>query len=174
MLASAIGKRGHELGQRLGIEPRVAFTAAGVAGHQHVASERLAVEECPARETQRRIELALKGGLEPGDVDAKIAQQAPGDGAVKRFRRLQRLAAAIADDAAAIEAEFVPLGVAAKIVVIVENQDTGGWLGTMVEPRRRKPTDTAADHDEVVGLVDRQAINRKFALFSCERMGYLE
>ncbi len=149
-------KRRHELGQRLGIAPRVAFIAAGVAGHQHVAAERLAVEERAAREPQRRIEPALEGGLEPRDVHAEIAQQALGDGAVKRIRRLQRLAAAIADDAAAIERELVPLGVAAEIVVIVEDQDAGGRPGAPVEPRRRKPADAAADHDEVVGFVDRQ------------------
>ena len=132
------------------------------------------LKNMPRERPERRIELALEGGLEPGDVDAKIAQQALGDGAVERFRRLQRLAAAIADDAAAVEGELVALGVAAEIVVIVENQDAGGRLGAAVEPRRRKPADAAADHDEVVGLLDRQAIDRKFAPFSCERMGGLE
>ena len=152
----------------------LALVASRIAGHQHVAAERLAVEEHAARQPERRIEIALEGGLEPRDVDAEIAQQALGHRAVERVRRLQRLAAAVADDAAAIEREFVALGVAAEIVVVVEDQDAGGWLGAPVEPRRRKPADAAADHDQIVGFLDRQAVDGKLAAFARERMGDLE
>ena len=77
-------KRGDEVLQRLGIgqDPRalVGSSRRGLARHQHVASERLAREEHPAGEPERRIERAIEGALEPRDLDSELAQQ--------RFRHL--------------------------------------------------------------------------------------
>ena len=169
-------KAGHEFAKRFALGRLVSSSSrtAGIACDQHVAAERLAVEEHATREPQRRIEAALEGRLEPRDVDPKIAQQALGHRAVQRLWRLQRLAAAVADDTAAIEREFVALGVAAEIVVIVEDQDSGGRHGAPVEPCCRKPADAAANHDEIIAFLDRQAVDRKLAAFAGERMRDLE
>ena len=109
-----------------------------------------------ARQPERGIEPALEGGVEARDIDAERREQTLGDLAVERLGRLQRLAAAIADDQAAIEPKFVALGMAAEIVVIVEDEDARRRVGAAVEPGRRQPADPAADHHEVVALLDRQ------------------
>ena len=54
---------------------------------------------------------------------SELLEQTLGDGAEERLGRLQRFAAAVAEDQAAIEVELVALGVAAEIVVVVEDQD---------------------------------------------------
>src|SRR5262249_42678078 len=112
-------KGGHQVGERLAAGPArfvLAGQARGVTGDQRVTSETFAGKEERARETERRIEPALEGGLEARDLDAELLQQSFGDLAVERLRRLQRLAAAITYDQAAIEGELVALGMAAEIV----------------------------------------------------------
>src|SRR5262245_42668677 len=121
--------RYREIGDEVGDWPRIGQPArsrvAGrdqaVARHQQIAAEGLAVEEQATRQAKRRVELAVERGLEARDIDAELAQQIPGGRPEKCVRRLKRLAAAIADDAAAIERELVALGVAAEIVVVVED-----------------------------------------------------
>ena len=54
-----------------------------------------------------------------------IAQQTLGDVAPQCLRRLDRLTAAVADQRARPGREFVAFGMAAKIVVIVENENAG-------------------------------------------------
>ena len=56
-------------------------------------------------------------------VNAEVAQEFFRCLAPHRARRLDRFAPAVADDQAPIDAEFVALGVATEIVVIVENQN---------------------------------------------------
>src|SRR5262249_2341399 len=62
---------------------------------------------------------------------------------------------------AALEADPFALGMAAEIVVIVENEDARRRLGAPIEPGCRQPADAAADHEEVVALLDRQPLERK-------------
>src|SRR5262249_43555146 len=132
-----------------------------IAGHQYVAPERFAREKDAAREPERRIEVALKRGFERPEADPEVAQQPPCDRTVERLRRLQRLAAAVADDGAAIDRELVTLGVAAEIVMVVEDEDARVLARcAAVEPRRRKPADAAADHDEVIAFLNGQALDR--------------
>ena len=79
-----------------------------------------------------------------------------------RAGRIDRLAAAVADDQAAVEGELVALGVAAEIVVVVEDEDAGGGPGgAAIEPGGRQPADAAADHDQIVAFLDRRAVERK-------------
>jgi len=52
--------------------------------------------------------------------------------------------------------------VAAEIVMIVEDQNTGLWSDrASVEPRRGETADAAADNDQIVALLGRQIFNRK-------------
>ena len=154
-----------EFGDRLGVEHAgrkiVRHRRHRVAGHQRVAPEGFAREEHAAREPERGIELALERGLEPRDVDAKVPQQGLGGIAVERFRRLQRFAAAVAEDQPVADAELVALGVTAKVVVIIEDEDARvGAGGTAIVIRCRKPADPATHDHEVVAFLDRQAFDR--------------
>jgi hypothetical protein len=60
-----------------------------------------------------------------------------------------------------IETEFIALGVAAKVVVVVENEDARLRFGAAIEPSSGKPADAAADYHEVVALLDRHGVKRK-------------
>src|SRR5262249_42385775 len=103
--------RDRELRDHLGARsgPGAAGVGHRVAGNEDVAPEYLARKEHAAGEAERRIEVALEGGLEARDLDAKRLQQPLGDVAVERLGRLQRLAAAVADDESTIEHELVAL-----------------------------------------------------------------
>src|SRR5262249_38719149 len=94
-------KRGHELAERLGAgapaRASVIPSGGGAPRHQKVAPEAPARKEHAARQSERGIERALKGGLEPFDLDAEIAQKPFGNVAVPGLWRIDRFAAAIAD-----------------------------------------------------------------------------
>ena len=49
---------------------------------------------------------------------------------------------------------------AAEIVMVVENEDTGAGMFRTVEMRRRKPADAAADNDEIVIFAGRRGLRR--------------
>ena len=158
----------HELGERLGIGEApgdlVGAPRRRLARHQQVASEGLAREEDAARKPERGIERALEGGLEALHPDAEITQQTLRDFAVLRVGGIDRLAAAVADHQAAVEQELVALGVAAEIIVVVEHEDARGRPGgAAIEPGGRQSADAGANDDEVVALLDRQAVERKAA-----------
>ena len=149
--------------------------ARGIADHERVATKCLAGEEQAARQAERPIEVAVERGFEAREVDAELAHEVLGNRAVQRLRRLHRLAAAVADDPAAVERELVALGVAAEVVVVVEDQDAGPWAdGAPVEPRRRETADAAADDHQIVAILHRQIVHRKRSAFTRERMRGLE
>src|SRR5262249_55851018 len=154
---------GDELGERprvgQALRERVARPQQRIAGQQDVTAERFTREKQAARKPERRIEPTVERGLETRYIDAEIAQQGLGDIAPVRAGRVDRLAAAVADDAAAVECELVALGVAAEIVVVVEDQDAGrGPGGAAIEEGGREPADAAADHDQVVAFLGRNAV----------------
>src|SRR4029077_4035082 len=153
LLFAGIGN-GH--GRNKVLELRARIRARGqqcVADNERVAAECFAIEKYAARQTERQIEAAVERTLEPGEFDAEIAQEAFGHIAPQCFWRLDRLAAAIADQRARPGRKFVALGVAAEVVVIVENENAG--LRTdraTIEPCRGEAADAAADHDQIVSL----------------------
>jgi len=64
---------------------------------------------------------------------------------------------------------------AAKIVAIVEDENARiGPGGAAVEPGGCEPADAAADHDEIVALLDRRVVGVKVHAGARQRMGYLE
>src|SRR5262249_56535099 len=90
---------------------------------------------------------------------AEVAQEPLGDLAPVRVGRVDRLAAAVADDQPAVERELVALGVPSEIVVVVEDQDARrGANGAAIEEGGREPADAAADHDQVVAFLGRNAV----------------
>src|SRR5262249_44268600 len=63
---------------------------------QHARSEGFARKEDAGHKAQGGIKVALEGRLEPGDIHAKFVEEVLRHAAVKRFRRLEGLAAAVA------------------------------------------------------------------------------
>ena len=75
----------------------------------------------------------------------------------------------------AIDGELVALGVAAEIVVVFEDQDLGRVaMRLAIEPCRGEAADAAADHDEVVFLLDRLAGEVEFLAFARQPVRHLE
>jgi hypothetical protein len=55
--------------------------------------------------------------------------------------------------------ELVALGVTAEVITIVEHENACvGPDGTAIIPRRRKPADAAANHDQIIALIDRRLV----------------
>src|SRR5262249_37945391 len=91
------------------------------------------------------------------------------------FGGIDRFAAAIADHEAAIERELVALGVAAEIIVIVEDEDARGRPGgAAIEGGGSQAADAPADDDEVVALLDRQPVEGEALAFARVRVRGLE
>ena len=132
------------------LRPRLA-ALVGVEVDELVAAEGLAVEEHaePQALEHRRI-VALFAELHR--IDAERCEQpardrAVGIGAVDVER------AAVDQLHAAVHVELVALGVAAEIVVVLDDQDLRTGPRGAIEIRRRQPADAAAHDDEVVALV---------------------
>ena len=71
-----------------------------------------------------------------------------GTGAVDLHR------AAVEQQQFAVDLDLVALGMAAEIVVILDDQDARVRLRLAVEVRSGQPADPAADDDQVIGIVD--------------------
>ena len=85
------------------------------------------------------------------------------------------MAAAVAEDQALIEGKLVALGVAAEIVMVVEDQNPGAGAGVLSEePGRGQPAYSAADHDKVIAFFDRHIIDRKMVALAADRVCDLE
>ena len=86
------------------------------------------------------------------NVDAQFLDHAFRDGAVRRGA-LDGECSAETQAERVVHAELVALGVSAKVVVIVEDQDAGFAAGGLaIEVRRGKTADAAADDDQIVGF----------------------
>src|SRR5262249_59732296 len=83
--------------------------------------------------------------------------------------------AAVTDHETAIERELVALGMAAEIIVVVEDEDARGRPGgAAIEGGSRQSADARADDDEVVTLLERQPVEREALAFARLRMRGLE
>ncbi len=124
----------------------------GRPGDQAVLAEGLPVEEDAGLQAQAGIDFRPVAGLGQGfGLDPQGLQQAIGDGAIGAGAvDLQR--SAVHQVQAAVQAELVALGVAAEVVVIVEDQDAGVWPRRPVEMRRRQAAEAGADNDQVIAL----------------------
>ena len=88
---------------------------------------------------------------------------------------MQRFGSAIPEQQAIADPKFVALGVSAEIVVVLEDQDARRRaVGFAVEPRRGQSADAAADHDQIVILLDRQAGDIEGFALAADLMGDLE
>ncbi len=149
------------VGQRRLIEK--GFQAAGAATtarsrtthHQLVAAEGLPVEIGGALQSERAIDVRLVAL--PGQrhrIDAEIFHQSIGDRAVRPGTVDQHRPAIHQFHPPAGKTEFIALGVAAEVIVIVEDQDFRVGPGGAIEMRRRETGNAAAHHDQVVNGID--------------------
>jgi hypothetical protein len=102
----------------------------------------------------RTIELAVLRVRrdEPIEIDADVLQQLSRRQVVAQ-RRLDVQRPAVEREHAAVVVELVPLGVAAEVVVVVEDEDFRAAADLFDEVvRRREPAQSAADDDEIVRL----------------------
>ena len=128
----------------------VRHRAARIAAHHFVDAEVLAIEVNPAAQVQIRVEGGVKRLLQPIDIDAELAQQPHRHRAEVGARRLQRFAAAVAEQHAVVGAEFVALGVAAEVVMVVDQQNALLLAFQLLpETGSRQPADAGADHHQI-------------------------
>ena len=151
-----VGQReiGEKTGKGPGVEARgieiIRHAEYWIACDQPVSAESRLVEEHRAAHPAAGIVVAIKRGFEAADIDAQILEQAVGHRAEQCLWRLQRFGAAIADQRLAADGEFVAFGVAAEIIVIVEDQDFCGGIAFAPEPCCGKAADARADDDQVI------------------------
>ncbi len=112
----------------------------------------------------------------PIDIDADFPDHLGGDGGIA-FRRFHQHGPAVCNERAAIERELVALGMAAKIVVIVEHQDAGLRVDiATIDVRRGQAADARTDDNQVVVLAGllrgpAPALHRGVGRFEGTRVG---
>src|SRR6202166_5298941 len=103
-------------------------------------------------QTERAIEISVVILGIGSDVDAQFFNQATrflavGSGALDRIRSAEAETEGVAD------AELVALGVSAKVVVVIENENAGVRASRLaIEVSGRKAADAAPYDDEIVGF----------------------
>ena len=136
--------------------------ALRIAGHQFVDAESLAREHESGGQPEARIKIRVHRPLEAVDAHAEFGDQAEGRAAPAGLRRLHRFAAAIADQQASVDLEFVAAGMSAEVIVIVENQNARGGARLVHEIRRREAADAGAHHREIDLLAHRIVVDAVF------------
>src|SRR5450755_3354225 len=104
-------------------------------------------------------------GFERGRIDAQIGHQAKGFLAVGE-RRFNCPRSAIRQHQFSAGAKFVALGVAAKIVVIIENKNSREWIFCAVEIGCRQATKAPAYNYKIVAFISNDGRSRSLPEFS--------
>ena len=103
------------------------------------------------------------------DIDAECAQKSSGNRAVGS-RAIDVKCSAIYERKRVAEAKLIALGVAAEVIVIVENEHATSLrcLGA-IKMRRGKPTDAAAHDNEIIFFARVRARTCALAVTQCVR-----
>jgi hypothetical protein len=121
------------------------------AHHQPVGAERFAVEEGGALQPGINLRLIALFGQRVG-IDAQCPDQPVGDLGI-RIGAVDLQRAAVHQHHMAADMEFVALGMAAEIVVVLQDQDARLGPGLAVEIGRGETGNAAAHHDQIELLV---------------------
>ena len=114
-------------------------------------------------------------GLEPVEIDADARSSSSLAGFVITLRGLDVQRSAIDGQQPAVVAEFIALGVAAEIVVIVEDQHARAAPGAFQEiVGRAQAADAAADDHQVIGLVEARGGRQIHATAVAQLMRHFE
>ena len=120
------------------------------ADHQLVCAKRFLVEEYVRTQTERTIEILIHILGIRGDVNAQLADQALGDRAVWRGT-LDGKRAAESNAKRIAHTKFIALGVAAKVVVVIKNENARALThGLAIEVGSSESADASAHDDEVI------------------------
>src|SRR6266550_251951 len=137
------------------------------AGHEPIRTKRLLVEERCTLQIHRLVHILVEVFVEPLYVDAYVFKEANGFRAIVRGT-LDRLSASISDQETVAGAKLIPLGVAAKIIMIIKDENPGlGPERLEKEVRGRKAAHAAAHHDEVESLVFPLGFGPLLAIAQC-------
>jgi hypothetical protein len=138
-----------------------------------VGAKGFLVEEHAGAHTALFVEFWMLSGLrEFRDVDAEGAKQACGSRPI-RSGAVDVQGTAVHEVQAVLEPVLIALGVAAKIIVVVEQQDARARRGPgSVEVRGGQAADAGADNDQIVFLTGVR--RRRSAAAVAQRMGGLE
>ena len=110
------------------------------------------IEEHRGTEIRLRERVARRELVIALDLDAEVLNETLRRVAVRK-RRGDALRAAVPNKCTTVVLELVSLGVAAEIIVVVQNQNAFSRSKRLApEIRRRESGDPCADNDEVVGL----------------------
>ena len=143
--------------------------------HKFVGAESLAIEENAAGQSALGIEFFISTFLgQRNRIDSQGAQQSVRYGAVAA-RTVDCPGSAIHERQPAGELELVALGVAAYVVVIVENENARIRLPGAIKMCSREPADAAAYDDQIIvfaGRCDRPGARPETGL--AQRMRGLE
>ena len=121
-----------------------------VADHQFVGAEGLSIEEDAGLESPLFVERRVLCCLgEFRNVDSEVGEQTGGIGAIGA-RTINEQRAAVHQIQMSIQIEFVALGMAAEIIVVVENEDAALGCSRTVKVCGRQAADAAANDDQVV------------------------
>src|SRR5262249_43365822 len=129
----------------------IAHLVKGGSGDQPVHAEGLLVEENPGPQPEQTIESMVRAFLiERGRFDAQAFHQAGGWCAVRRWT-VDQHGAAVQELQLPAQMKFIAFGVAAKIVVILENEDSCVLASSFpVEMCGSQSADSSTDDDEIV------------------------
>src|SRR5260370_21399391 len=123
------------------------------ADHQLVCVKRLLVEEYVRTQTERTIEILIHIFGIRSYVDAQLADQALGDRAVRR-RALDGKRTPESQAKRTAYTKFIALGVAAKVVVVVKDENAGALtLSLAIELCSSQSADASSHDDEVIHCV---------------------
>src|ERR1700692_1452081 len=130
----------------------IAFISCGAQGIERklVSAESFLIEKNARLEIERAIKIFIYVLWIGRHIDAQLFDQALGNRAVRRWA-LDGIRTAESEYHAIARTEFIALGVSAKIVVIVEDQNPRVVArGLLEKMRRRETTDASTDDHQVV------------------------
>jgi hypothetical protein len=122
--------------------------------HQTIDAKGLPVEEDRGLQTVKDVRVGRLSGLVAQFhwIDTQLIHQSTRLFAVWKWGFYGQ-SSAVGDQQAALRAKFIALGVAAEVIMIVQNENAGGRAGARaVEVGSGQAADAAADDDEVKSL----------------------
>jgi hypothetical protein len=139
-----------------------------------IDAEGFTIEIQAGRQPIPFIEVDVEGSAQALRLNTKVTEKALGDIAeVSRF--LEKFASSVTEHLATPGPQLIAFGVASKIVVVVNDQDSGARMLLAIEICSREPAGAATDDYKVVeiciGLLHRAPIA---PAFQRELMGDLE
>ena len=163
------------LGGKFGLRNReIAGESSQVKGNQLFRSPLFGAEINATRQAVALQERPVISTLKSLEIDAEIPQQL-----VRNFTEMGRifhgLAASVTNQGTVSHPELIALGMAAEVVVVVEDQNAGAGIGFEVEMRGRQAGNPAPDNDQVVAVfIAGQRLTPVLPAFTRQRMGSVE